>query len=238
MKKIKIYFISLVTATLIITTMQSTNAQVDKWLEIIRQAKVAVKYYSPVKSGSFTMIQDKSTEENEIGLIKEFVDENLDVKLTFKKYDSHIELFGEASSVKKEDLCFTLKIIFPQKESGKNVSWSYDLDSTVVVGDSTKLFSNYVKAAAVIPPDGAFNTDENHNGGYGDKLGSGEMSFYPLAAVSSGKVGFGLGVDMGIPVVYRLAFEPGYGIISEFDMAVSKLTKKFPNRTFFKTSSL
>ncbi|MGA7722561.1 MAG: hypothetical protein WCA84_15425 [Ignavibacteriaceae bacterium] len=234
MKKIKIYFISLVTATLIITTMQSTNAQVDKWLEIIRQAKVAVKYYSPVKSGSFTMIQDKSTEENEIGLIKEFVDENLDVKLTFKKYDSHIELFGEASSVKKEDLCFTLKIIFPQKESGKNVSWSYDLDSTVVVGDSTKLFSNYVKAAAVIPPDGAFNTDENHNGGYGDKLGSGEMSFYPLAAVSSGKVGFGLGVDMGIPVVYRLAFEPGSGIISEFDMAVSKLTKKFPNRTFFK----
>ena len=130
-------------------------------------------------------------------------------------------------------MLYTKDYFSSEEEFGKNVSWSYDLDSTVVVGDSTKLFSNYVKAAAVIPPDGAFNTDENHNGGYGDKLGSGEMSFYPLAAVSSGKVGFGLGVDMGIPVVYRLAFNPD-GIISEFDMAVSKLTKKFPNRTFFK----
>ena len=47
-----------------------------------------------------------------------------------------------------------------------------------------------------------------NNGGYGDKVGNGQMSFYPLAAVSSDKVGFGWGVDMGIPVVFRLAYEP------------------------------
>ena len=71
------------------------NAHVDKWLEIIKQTKVAVQYFSPVKSESFKMIQEKSTKENVIGLIKEFSDENLNVKLAFKKFDSHIELFGE-----------------------------------------------------------------------------------------------------------------------------------------------
>lgn len=210
------------------------NAHVDKWLEIIKQTKVAVQYFSPVKSESFKMIQEKSTKENVIGLIKEFSDENLNVKLAFKKFDSHIELFGEVSSLKNEDLCFTLKIISPLGNMKKNVRWSYDLDSTVSVGGNNKLYSNYIDANTVVSPDGAFNIDGNHNGGYGDKVGVGKMSFYPLAAVSSDGTGFGWGVDMGIPIVFRLAYEPMNGMISEFDMAISKDTKKFPNRSFFR----
>jgi hypothetical protein len=218
---------------LLIITGYSANAQTDNWLKIIKETKVAVKYFSPVKSESFTMIQDNSAKENEFSFIKQFSNENLDVKLTFKKYDSHLELSGEVSSLNKEDLCFTLKIIFPSNEL-KNVTWSYDLDSIVTVGANTKIFSNYVEASTVIPPAGAFNTDENHNGGYGDKVGNGQMSFYPLASITTDKVGYGWGVDIGIPVVFRLAYEPKSGMISEFDFAISKETKKFPNRTFFK----
>jgi hypothetical protein len=218
---------------ILIITGYSTNAQIDNWLKIIKQTKVAVQYFSPAKSESFIMIHDKSTLENESGFIKQFSDENLDVKLTFKKYDSHLELYGEASNMKKEDLCFTLKIIFPLGNL-ENITWGYDLDSIVSVGANNKIFSNYVDAITVLPPTGAFNVDKNYNGGYGDKVGSGQMSFYPLASVSTDKVGFGWGVDMGIPIIFRLAYEPVSGMISEFDLAISKETKKFPNRTFFK----
>ncbi len=234
MKLMKIQYKSLLIIILIILTTRITNAQVDKWLGIINQTEVAVKYFSPVKSESFTVIRDISTKENELGIIKQFSDKNLDVKLTFKKFASHIEMFGEASSLNKENLCFTLKIIFPLGNLKKNVTWSYNLDSTVNIGANKKLFSNYIDASTVVPPDGAFNEDENHNGGYGDKLGSGLISFYPLAAVSSDKIGFGWGVDMGIPVVFRLAYEPVSGMISEFDLAISTETTKFPGSTFFK----
>ncbi|MHB8579806.1 MAG: hypothetical protein ACYDA4_08090 [Ignavibacteriaceae bacterium] len=219
---------------LILTAGYSANAQVDNWLELIKHTKVAIQYFSPFKSESFKIIPDKSTKGNDISLIKEFNDENLDVKLTFKKFDSHIELFGEISRLKDEDLCFTLKIISPLGKKAKNVKWSYDLDSTVTVESNNKIYGNYVDANTVIPPDGALNIDTNNNGGYGDKVGRGQMSFYPLAAVSSNGVGYGWGVDMGIPIVFRLGYEPVNGMISEFDLAISKDTKKFPNRTFFK----
>ncbi|MGA9407900.1 MAG: hypothetical protein WBW71_12280, partial [Bacteroidota bacterium] len=218
---------------LFIVTGTPANAQVDHWLDIIRDAKVDVKYFSPVKSDSFTRLQDNGTKENELGLVKQFTDKSLNVKLTFKKYKSHLVLFGEASALTKEDVCFSLKIVFPVRDSGI-VTWNYDLDSTISVGADSGLYSNYVDASSVVPPAGAFNADDRHNGGYGDKLGSGQMSFYPLAAVSTGEVGFGWGVDMGIPVVFRLAYEPASGIISEFDLAISSHTKQFPNKTFFK----
>ena len=157
----KLYYSGLITAIIIITSGYSTNAQVDNWLKIIEQTKVAVKYFSPVKSASFTIVKGKDAKENELGLIKEFSDKYIDVKLTFTKYGSHIEMSGEASSLDKEDLCFTLKIIFPLGELEKNVSWSYDIDSTVSVGADKKLFSNYIDVSTVVPSDGAFDTDEN-----------------------------------------------------------------------------
>ena len=201
MKIIKLYCISLLTIIIVFTTGYSANAQVDNWLQIIKQTKVAIKYFAPAKSGSFILIESKDTRENKLGLIKEFSDGITDVKLTFTKFDSHFELSGEASSIKKEDLCFTLKIIFPLENMAKNVIWGYDLDSTEAAASDKKLYSNYIDVSTVFPPDGAFNTEENANSSYNDKLGIGQMSFYPLAAVSTGNAGFGWGVDMGIPLV-------------------------------------
>ena len=217
----------------ILIVASSVKAQTDNWMKIIKETKVSAKYFSPVKSESFTKFQDKSVQENENSFIKQYSDNNLNIKLTFKKYDSHIELFGDVSSLNKEDVCFTLKVIFPSNEL-KNVIWSNDLDSTVKVGTNDKLLSNYVNANSVIPPAGSFNADKTHNGGYGDNVGIGQMSFYPIASISTDKVGYGWGVDIGLPVVYRLAYEPAEGMISEFDIAIAKETKKFPNHSFFK----
>jgi hypothetical protein len=84
------------------------------------------------------------------------------------------------------------------------------------------------------PPAGAFNGDDLSEGGYGDPVGTGTMSYYPLCAVSTGNTGAGLGIDLSIPLVYRLGADDENGLIAEFDLATSPLTRKFPNRAFFK----
>ncbi len=210
------------------------NARVDNWLKVIQHTKVEVKYYAPFKNTEFVDIPEVTSNTNNLGLIKTFKDDNLDIKLIFKKHNSYIELSGEASSIKKSDLCFTIKVIFPLKEKRSNLTWSYNLDSTVSIKTSTASYHNYVKVNTILPPDGAFNKGKNSNGGYGDKIGIGEMSFYPLAAVTRGDKGFGWGVDLGIPTVFRLSYSPSAGMITEFDLATSQETTKFPDRSFFK----
>ena len=218
---------------LLVMTLNSTRAQVENWNEIVKDTKVAVKYFSPIESDSFSLINPQGTQENKLRIIKDYSDKNINVELIFKKYPTHLELFGEILNQQKEDLCFTLKIIFPSKGI-KNIVWSYDLDSSVIVNDKRIVYSNYVNAKSIIPPAGAFNTDSISNGGYGDNVGEGTMSFYPFASINSEKVGLGWGVDMGMPVVFRLSYDSEDGMDSEFDFALSKHTKKFPNRTFFK----
>jgi hypothetical protein len=211
----------------------SAHTQTGAWLKIISQTGVAVRYYAPSRSDSSVMLFNTRTRENAFSVMKEFSDNRITVTLTFKKHDSYVEMFGEATHTGDEDVCLTVKIIAP---SGglRNVAWSHDLDSAVAPGPAGTIMSNYVDASTVIPPGGAFNTDDTHNGGYGDKLGAGQMSFYPLAAIASDDIGLAWGVDMSIPLVFRLAFDRGTGMIAEFDLATSRETKQFPQRAFFK----
>jgi len=211
----------------------SADAQVDNWSGIIKNTQISAKYFSPLKSESFKSLAAVDSRQKEFAFIKHFSDENINVKLTFNKYDSHLELSGEVENKIKGDMCLTLKVIFPSA-GFENIVWSYDLDSIEAAGSPGKLFSNYVDASTTIPPAGAFNVDKNHDGGYGDKVGTGLMSFFPLASITAGNIGLGWGVDMSIPLVFRLAYEPGYGMISEFDFGISDETKKFPGRAFFK----
>ena len=214
----------------IILTSYTTQAQINNWLKVIKDTKVSVKYFSPAKSETFNTIKIKNSRENELCIIKEFTDDHVNVILTFKKYNSHVELFGEIQNLQNEDLCLTLKLTFRPLEKD-NIVWSYDLDSSITV-KSNSIYSNFIDTKTIIPPAGAFNISGTSNGGYGDKLGTGKMSFFPLAAISSNKTGLGWAVDMGIPVVFRLSYNTGMD--SEFDLALSKETKKIPNRTFFK----
>lgn len=218
---------------IIFLTANITNAQINNWLKIIKGTKIAIKYFSPSKSSDFSIINSNSIVENGLSLIKNFSDKNVDVTLTFKEYNSHIELFGDVQNLRKGYTCFTLRVIFPTLGL-KNISWDYDLDSTIKVTANKKYLYNYVKVKTVIPPAGAFNTGRCNNGGYGDNVGTGGMSFYPLSSITTDKIGLGWGVDMGIPLVFRMGFKSGIGMVSEFDFAIDTLTKKFPNRAFFK----
>jgi hypothetical protein len=130
--------------------------------------------------------------------------------------------------------CVSLRIILPCN-SGK-WKWFRGLDKSVQMSNDGTLYDT-TGVRTVIPPAGAFNGQTLGEGGYGDPVGQGTMSFYPLCAVSIDDKGKGLGIDMSLPVVYRLGANPSIGLIAEFDVATSPLTDKFPNRAFFRMVS-
>jgi len=212
---------------------QAQNPESLLWKEIIRNTEVAVKYYAPQSEGTWAMLSRSSMREKEQGLEEVFTDGRLSVTLSFIDRGSRIEMSGEVARRGEEDLCFTLKLIERLAPPG-GVVWSHDLDSSRTVGPRDRPAGNFVEASTVVPPAGAFNTDSTHNGGYGDKVGEGLMSFFPVAAISTGERGLAWAVDIGIPLVYRLSYDPALGITAEFDLAVTSETTQFPGRAFFK----
>ncbi len=143
----------------------------------------------------------------------------------------HTEINGELIHLKAGNSCATLRIILPlYAETWK---WHRGLDKTEIMKDDM-LYTDTVSILTTIPPDGAFNAEVLGEGGYGDHVGKGSMSYYPLAAITSDSHGYGIGVDMSVPVVYRLAGKKSAGLIAEFDIATSPLTVKFPDRAFFR----
>jgi len=207
-------------------------AQVSHWQKIISNTKVEVRYYSSEKTNNFISLKHTNTVNSELGSFQTFSDENLDINLSFRNYSNYIDLGGDVNNIRKKDLCFTIKIIFPLKGE-ESIYWDQDPDSSIQVS-ANKDYKNYIDAKTVIPPDGAFDSTVNDNGGYGDKVGEGKMSFYPLASISTHSFGLSWGIDLGLPEVYRLSFNTSEGMKAEFDLAAVKETVKFPNRTFFK----
>ena len=145
----------------------------------------------------------------------------------FTEIDTELQYLGKGNSN------ITLRIIFPLK--GNKWEWCSGLEKTTLMKREVR-YSDTKKVATVLPPDGAFNIQKTSNGGYGDAIGQGSMSFYPLCAVKIDDKGESLGVDMAIPIVYRLSSVVDKGLVAEFDVATSPLTEKFPNRAFFKLS--
>ncbi len=222
--RLKILFLLILTS---ITYSQTTN-----WQKIIPNTEVAVQYYFPEKTNKFLLLNRTSIVKTQLGSVQTFQDKTMNVVLSFRKYLDYIELSGEVDNLKKNDLCFTVKIIFPFGQESR-IYWNGSPDSSVLIKSDFN-YNNYVEVNTVIPPAGSFNASEKENGGYGDKVGIGEMSFYPIASISNSSFGLGWGIDLGIPVVYRLSYKPSEGIVAEFDLATALETKKFPNRSFFK----
>ncbi len=218
--------------SLILILNSISFSQLTLWKKIIPNTKVEIKYYSPVKIDSYILLKRINSSGKGLGMTETFGDDSLNVLLSFKYFSNYVELNGNINNLSKSNICFTIKIIFPLQEE-KSIYWDNDPDNSVLVRQK-KSYSNYVEAETVIPPDGAFDSTENNNGGYGDKVGEGEMSFYPLASISNYNFGLGWGIDLGLPEVYRLSFNPSEGMIAEFDLAAVKETFKFPNRAFFK----
>jgi hypothetical protein len=143
------------------------------------------------------------------------------------------EINGELENLEQGNSALTLRISFPK--SGRVWKWYRGLEKSEIMKAGNSYFDT-VSVATVFPPDGAFNGKTLKDGGYGDAVGQGSMSFYPLSAVSIDNKGESLGINLSIPIVYRLGASVNNGLFAEFDIATSPLTDKFPNRAFFKLS--
>ena len=141
------------------------------------------------------------------------------------------EINGDLEYLGKGNSCLTLRVSIP--ENGNNWKWYRGLEKSDIMKTGL-IYYDTVSISTALPPDGAFNGETLSAGGYGDPVGQGAMSFYPLCAVSIDGKGAALGIDLSIPLVYRLGAEINKGLIAEFDFATSPMTQKFPNRAFFK----
>jgi hypothetical protein len=144
---------------------------------------------------------------------------------------NYTEINGELEHLQEGNSCATLRICIPY--IGESWKWFHGLDKSIAMQPNSICFDT-IPVSTVLPPDGAFNGRDLHDGGYGDAVGRGSMSYYPLCAVSIDAKGIALGIDMSLPVVYRLGADNKKGLIAEFDLATSPFTDKFPNRAFFK----
>ena len=144
---------------------------------------------------------------------------------------NYSEINGDLEYLAEGSSCITLRISFPFK--GNSWKWYRGLEKSETMKPG-QIYYDTVPVATAFPPDGAFNGKTLSDGGYGDLVGQGTMSFYPLSALSIDEKGIGMGVDLSIPMVFRLGAEMGKGLFAEFDIATSPHTVKFPNRAFFK----
>lgn len=166
--------------------------------------------------------------------ISSYKDESYEIDIYETSRDSFTEINGDLRHLTDEPSCITLRIILPL--SGKEWKWFRGLDKSLTM-NARDICYDTIGVRTVLPPDGAFNGRNLQDGGYGDPVGRGTMSYYPLCAVSVDGMGRGLGVDMSLPEVYRLGAGTSQGLIAEFDLATSPLTARFPNRAFFRLCS-
>jgi len=172
-----------------------------------------------------------STEITSNGKISTFQNSNYRVVIHQIDRGNFTEINGQLENLENGNSALTLRISFP--ESGKVWKWYRGLEKSEVMKAGLSYFDT-VSVSTVFPPDGAFNGKTLKDGGYGDPVGQGSMSFYPLSAVGIDNKGESVGIDLSIPIVYRLGASLNNGLFAEFDIATSPLTDKFPNRAFFK----
>lgn len=163
--------------------------------------------------------------------ISSYLNESYQVVIHEISRGTFTEINGEFRHLTDESSCATLRIIFPV--TGGKWKWFRGLDRSVEMRNGEACYDT-IGVKTLPPPDGAFNGKTLADGGYGDPVGKGTMSFYPLCAISTDERGTGLGIDMALPLVYRLGADRATGLFAEFDIATSPLTTKFPNRAFFK----
>lgn len=231
MKRLSIFFYLKVLSTLIIVIVfgNVSVAAVEKSVTSIK-----VEYSVPgaklPNKAELPMISHSGSANVRISI---FRDQSYQVVIHEIDRNYYTEVNGEVQALTESGSCLTLRIIFPVK--GEKWIWFSGLDSSVEMKEGM-IYTDTISTRTTIPPAGAFNGKDLSSGGYGDAVGMGTMSYYPLCALSAGTTGTALGVEISLPLVYRLSGEKNKGLIAEFDLATSPLTKKFPGRAFFKLS--
>ena len=125
----------------------------------------------------------------------------------------------------------TLAVAIPVAATGP-VEWHDAIYSHRPVTSHDTVVSFTVPGAGVRSPDGGLNTERfgaRGSGGYGAPVGIGRMSPYPFACVTDGQRGTAIAIDIGKPVVYRLAYSSSGELVAEFDIALSDQQAQMKN---------
>jgi hypothetical protein len=143
---------------------------------------VKIQFLEALNSGNSWTDLPLVTERNTLNS-KVSIFQNTFYKVIIQEIDrgNFIEINGELESLSGENSSLTLRISFPQ--NGKIWQWHRGLGKSETMKAGSFYFDT-VSIATVLPPDGAFNGNSLKEGGYGDRVGRGSMSFYPLSAVS------------------------------------------------------
>lgn len=232
MKQFRINVVGLFLALLCFTTA-SIKAQTV--LNKQKFNKIQVEYLAPShQEHSYRLLPLAEESFSEISGVSTYRDSLYQLVIKQFHRDGYTEINSELECLSGQNSCVTLRFCFPQP--GQNHVWFEGLDNSTKMVPG-RIYYDTVPVATMLPPDGAFNGATLSEGGYGDRVGRGTMSFYPLCATGINGKGKALGIDPALPVVYRLGAETAKGLIAEFDVATSPLAEKLPNRAFFRMCS-
>jgi len=213
----------------------AANIKAQNGSNKLKYNKIQVEYLLPShQDHNYRILPLASESYSEISGISTYRDSLYQLVIKQFLHDGYIEINSELECLSGQNSCVTIRFCFA--ETGKNHAWYEGLDNSTAMAPG-RIYYDTVPVATMLPPDGAFNGATLTEGGYGDRVGQGTMSFYPLCATGVDGKGKALGVDPALPVVYRLGAEVAKGIIAEFDVATSPEAEKFPNRAFFRMCS-
>ncbi|MHB0929722.1 MAG: hypothetical protein ACYC3W_12610, partial [Candidatus Nanopelagicales bacterium] len=142
-----------------------------------------------------------------------------------------VRIHATVKSLERRERALVLRWVLPVDCTGWQ--WSGGLGDwrPITAGGNDRL-GNLESAKVRISEAGGVNSAARGgrgDGSYGDAVGMGEFSPYPLACAFSDKAGVGAGIDINRPVMARLLYIPGQGLAIEFDIGLSPNTFKFPN---------
>lgn len=163
------------------------------------------------------------------------LDERYRLVVRATEVGSALRLDGRIEALDNRPGAFTLRLALPVDVASGDWYWEGELDRRVSLRDR-QIHRSIVEARTTSGEAGSLNSADFGAIGAGDvdyAVGSGTMSFYPFAAIGQAGQGISIGVDMDLPVVYRLQAERELGLVFEYDTAVSPATTKFPGQSFF-----
>ena len=146
-----------------------------------------------------------------------------------------VRIDGTIEATDAQPGAFTLRVAVPVALDEGAWTWEGELDEARPVATGER-YESVVRARTTSGEAGSVNSTQFGAEGDGDVgylVGMGAMSFYPFAALNGEEGGVSIGVDMNLPLVYRLGAASDLGLVFEYDTAVSPHTSKHPNQSFF-----
>jgi len=180
----------------------------------------------------FSEVETKISVRENSNIVTAVGEQNgINLKVEMNPGDFAVRCKAVLSSSDRSERSIVFRWLLPVDCSGW--SWAGGLDEVEHIdGGATMQYATVIKANVRTSENGGLNTDKTGglgNGTFGDKVGMGEFSPYPVACVYDETSGFAVGVDIEHPVLYRLLYIPGQGLAIEFDIGLSSGTFKFPN---------